>query len=114
MPMAAYLPSQANKPAEPWLGGGAASGGSELHARVTSAASSLLPQRVSRGSRRAASRGRHGWRLLQLRVITLGRHGHDVLCKLYTVFNVYASQAFQIAHQTENQRHSRQLRLAGS
>jgi hypothetical protein len=44
----------------------------ELHARGTSAASSLLPLRVSRGSRRAASRGRHVRRLLQLRVSTLG------------------------------------------
>ena len=35
--------------------------GSELHVRVTSAASSLLPLRVSRGSRRAAA-GRPAWR----------------------------------------------------
>ena len=44
----------------------------QLHARVTSAASSLLPLRVSRGSRRAATNGRHGGRPLQLRVIALG------------------------------------------
>jgi hypothetical protein len=45
----------------------------ELHARGTSAASSLLPLRVGRGSRRAAPSGRHVRRLLQLRVSTLGR-----------------------------------------
>jgi hypothetical protein len=47
-------------------------GGSELRARGTSAAILLLPLRVGRGSRRAASRGRHVRRLLQLRVSTLG------------------------------------------
>ena len=47
-------PDKLTKAAEPWLGGGAAFGRLQLHARVTSAASSLLPLRVSRGSRRAA------------------------------------------------------------
>ena len=65
-------PHKLTKAAEPWLGGGAAFGRLQLHARVTSAASSLLPLRVGRGSRRAPNWGRRGRRLLQLRVITLG------------------------------------------
>ena len=69
----ANCPHKLTKTAEPWLGGGAASGGSELHARGTSAAVRSCHCVVSRGSRRAASGGRQGRRLLQLRVSTLGR-----------------------------------------
>src|ERR1043165_5673926 len=42
----ANYPHKLTKTAEPWLGGGAALGGSELQARGTSAAISLPPLRV--------------------------------------------------------------------
>src|ERR1051325_4331132 len=65
-------PHKLTKTAEPWLGGGAALSGSELHAAVTSAA-----VRSRRGALVAAAAapsvgGRHGRRSLQLRVIALG------------------------------------------
>ena len=58
---ASNYPHKLTKSAEPWLGGGAASGGSELLARVTSAAVRSCYCVVSRGSRRAAS-VRPAWR----------------------------------------------------
>jgi len=70
---AAQLPSQADKNRRSAGPAARRLGRRELHVRVTSAASSLLPL-VSRGSRRAAFRGRHVRRFLQLRVITLGAH----------------------------------------
>ena len=54
-------PHKLTKTAEPWLGGGAALGGSELHARVTSAAVRSCHCVVSRGSRRAALLGPARW-----------------------------------------------------
>src|ERR1700740_2856222 len=52
---ASNCPHKLTKPAEPWLGGGAASGGSELHARVTSAAVRFCRRRVGAAGRGAAS-----------------------------------------------------------
>jgi hypothetical protein len=71
--VAPNYPHKLTKTAEPWLGGGAASGGSELRARVTSAAVRSCHCMFSRGSRRAAFRGRRARRFLQLRVSTLAR-----------------------------------------
>ena len=60
------FPHKLTKAAEPWLGGGAAFGRLQLHARGTSAAISLLPLRVGRGSRRAAAEGRRSGGLCSL------------------------------------------------
>jgi hypothetical protein len=69
--VAAQLPSQADKNRRALARRRSRLGGSELHARVTSAAVRSCHSPVSRGSRRAASGGRRGRRLLQLRVSTL-------------------------------------------
>ena len=68
----ANYPHKLTKTAEPWLGGGAALSGSELHAGVTSAA--LRSSRCALVAAAAAPPvgGRRGGRLLQLRVIALG------------------------------------------
>ena len=65
-------PHKLTKAAEPWLGGGAASGGSELHARVTSAAVRSCHFVLVAAAAAPLSCGRHGGRLLQLRVSALG------------------------------------------
>src|ERR1051326_6498023 len=66
-------PHKRTKTAEPWLGGGAAVGGSELHARGTpSAVRSRHCGLVAAGAG-PLPEGRGGGGLLQLRVITLGR-----------------------------------------
>src|ERR1051325_7601359 len=64
-------PHKLTKTAEPWLGGGAAFGRLRTARPRHVGCCSPPPLRVSRGSRRAASGGRHGRRFLQLRVITL-------------------------------------------
>src|ERR1043165_9307184 len=71
----ANYPHKLTKTAEPWLGGGAALSGSELHAGVTSAA--LRSSRCALVAAAAAppEGGRHGGRSLQLRVIALARRG---------------------------------------
>ena len=66
-------PHKLTKTAEPWLGGGAALGGSELHARVTSAAVRFRHCVLVAAAAAPLQGGRHGRRLLQLRVIALGR-----------------------------------------
>src|ERR1043165_2972685 len=68
----ANYPHKLTKTAEPWLGGGAALSGSELHAGVTSAA--LRSSRCALVAAAAAppEGGRHGGRSLQLRVSALG------------------------------------------
>src|ERR1051325_5943607 len=69
-------PHKLTKTAEPWVGGGAALGGSNC-----TPASRRLPVRschcvlVAAGAAPLSS-GRRGGRLLQLRVITLGRRAH--------------------------------------
>ena len=65
-------PHKLTKTAEPWLGGGAALGGSELHARVTSAAVRSCHFVLVAAAAAPLLGGRHGGRLLQLRVIALG------------------------------------------
>src|ERR1051325_9581163 len=70
-------PHKLTKTADPWLGGGPPCGRRQPPRPRHVGCSSLPPLRVSRGSRRAASGGRHGRRFLQLRVITLG--GRDSL-----------------------------------
>ena len=64
-------PHKLTKTAEPWLGGEPPRAARTARPRHVGC-SSLLPLRISRGSRRAAPGGRRGGRLLQLRVSTLG------------------------------------------
>jgi len=67
----ANCPHKLTKAAEPWLGGGAAFGQLQLHARVTPAADrSCRCALVVAAAVPLSGRG-HGWRPLQLRVITL-------------------------------------------
>ena len=66
-------PHKLTKTAEPWLGGGAALGGSELHARVTSAAVRSATPLLVAAAAAPLPGGRRGRRLLQLRVSALGR-----------------------------------------
>jgi len=65
-------PHKLTKAAERWLGGGAASGRLRTARGRHVGCFWLRPLRVRRRSRRAARGGRHGGRLLQLRVIALG------------------------------------------
>ena len=65
-------PHKLTKTAEPWLGGEAALGGSELHGRVTSAAVRSRHCMLVAAAAAPLSGSRHGRRLLQLRVIALG------------------------------------------
>ena len=64
-------PHKLTKTAEPWLGGGAALGGSELHSRVTSAAVRSRHFVLVAAAAVPLPGGRHGRRLLQLRVSAL-------------------------------------------
>ena len=65
-------PHKLTKSAEPWLGGGAALGGSELHARGTSAAVRSRYCVLVAAAAAPLAGGPHGRRLLQLRVSALG------------------------------------------
>ena len=67
----ANYPHKLTKTAEPWLGGGAASGGSELHARVTSAAVRSCHFVLVAAAAAPLFGGRDGGRSLQLRVSAL-------------------------------------------
>src|ERR1043166_8108835 len=68
----ANCPHKLTKTAEPWLGGGAALSGSELHAAVTSAAVRSRHCMLVAAAAAPPGGGRRGGRSLQLRVITLG------------------------------------------
>src|ERR1051326_2654451 len=72
IPVPANCPHKLTKTAVPWLGGGATSGASELRAGVTSAAVRFRYCMLVAAAAAPPEGGRHGGRLLQLRVITLG------------------------------------------
>jgi len=70
-------PHKLTKAAEPWLGGGAALGRLQLHARVTSAAVRSCHFVLVAAAVVPLSRGRRGGRSLQLRVIALDAQTRD-------------------------------------
>src|ERR1051325_11689503 len=81
-------PHKLTKAAEPWLGGGAALGGSELHARGTSAAVRSCHFVLVAAAGVPLSGCRHGRRSLQLRVIALAGSGMSRF--QFPTFNRYA------------------------
>ena len=73
-------PHKLTKTAEPWLGGGAALSGSELHAAVTSAAVRSRYCMLVAAAAAPSVGDRHGRRSLQLRVSSLG--GYAWTCQI--------------------------------
>jgi hypothetical protein len=76
----ANCPHKLTKTAEPWLGGGAALSGSELHAAVTSAAVRSRYCMLVAAAAAPSVGDRHGRRSLQLRVSSLG--GYAWTCQI--------------------------------
>jgi len=68
IPARPNCPHKLTKAAEPWLGGGAALGRLQLHARVTAAAVRSCHCVLVAAAAVPLPGGRHGRRLLQLRV----------------------------------------------